>query len=193
MSCTPWDSTSPRRSAWPTANKKKKTRNSPTSTMLSRWSTLPWLPQKTMATTMTTLNCANCTTKMRMEPWCWLSSKTFCPTWLMRSPRKILLPSSPNWLTQKMKMVSSHTLHSSTDCAARLNLVANQKTIKIIKSAKCHSARLDKIFFSIWQTFQRTKFFEAERIEDHFKNMSNKIIFNMDIYDTTKGLDLDLG
>merc|ERR1712018_375078 len=27
-----------------------------------------WLPQKTMATTMTTLNCANCTTKMRMEP-----------------------------------------------------------------------------------------------------------------------------
>merc|ERR1712072_677590 len=44
-----------------------------------------------------------------------------------------IMPSSPNWLTQKMKMVSSHTLHSSTDCAARLNLVANQKTTLNIK------------------------------------------------------------
>merc|ERR1711902_260449 len=101
------------------------------------------------ATTMTTLNCANYTTKTKME--------TSCPTWLMRSPKKILLPSSPNWLTQKMKMVSSHTLHSSTDCAARHNLVTNQinlitkKKIRIkinqnYQSAKCHSERFDKIF-----------------------------------------------
>merc|ERR1712062_762821 len=60
---------------------------------------------------------------------CWLNSKTSCPTWLMRSQKKILLPSLPNWLTQKMKMVSSHTLHSSTDCAERLNLVENQNNL----------------------------------------------------------------
>merc|ERR1711944_374290 len=96
-----------------------------------------------MATTMTTLNCANCTTKTRMEPGCWLSLKTSCPTWLMRSQKKILLPSSPNWLTQKMKMVSSHTLHSSTDCAARHNLVSNQ--IKLIAKKETQNKNQSKL------------------------------------------------
>ena len=41
----------------------------------------------------------------------------------MRSPRKILLLFLLNWPTLKMKMVSSHTLLSSTDCAARFKLV----------------------------------------------------------------------
>merc|ERR1711944_270911 len=99
-----------------------------------------------MATTMTTLNCANCTTKTKMEPRCWLNSKTSCPTWLMRSPKKILLPSSPNWLTQKMKMVSSHTLHSSTDCAARHNLVTNQ--INLITKKKIRNKNQSKLSIS---------------------------------------------
>merc|ERR1712133_281935 len=108
--------------------------------------------------------------------------KTSCPTWLMRSPKKILLPSSPNWLTQKMKMVSSHTLHSSTDCAARHNLVTNQinlitkKKIRIkinqnYQSAKCHSERFDKIFFSIWQTIKKLK---PKKIEYHLRSMSKR-------------------
>merc|ERR1711902_176357 len=90
------------------------------------------------ATTMTTLNCANYTTKTKME--------TSCPTWLMRSPKKILLPSSPNWLTQKMKMVSSHTLHSSTDCAARHNLVTNQ--INLITKKKIRNKNQSKLSIS---------------------------------------------
>merc|ERR1712203_438880 len=53
----------------------------------------------------------------------WLSSKTFCPTWPMRSPKKTPSPSSPNWPTLRMKMASSHTQPSSTDCAARLKLM----------------------------------------------------------------------
>ena len=42
---------------------------------------------------------------------------------LMRSPRKTPSPSSPNWPTLRMKMASSHTHPSSTDCAARLKLM----------------------------------------------------------------------
>merc|ERR1711944_341758 len=99
-----------------------------------------------MATTMTTLNCANCTTKTKMEPRCWLNLKTSYPTWLMRSQKKILLPSSPNWLTQKMKMVSSHTLHSSTDCAARHNLVTNQ--INLITKKKIRNKNQSKLSIS---------------------------------------------
>merc|ERR1712126_585583 len=65
------------------------------------------------------------------------------PTWLMRSQKKILLPSSPNWLTQKMKTVSSHTLHSSTDCAARHNLVTNQ--INLISNRKIRNKNQSKL------------------------------------------------
>merc|ERR1712203_1072939 len=54
---------------------------------------------------------------------CWLSSKTSCPTWPMRSPKKTPSPSSPNWPTLSMKMASSQTQPSSTDCAARLKLI----------------------------------------------------------------------
>merc|ERR1712062_650215 len=75
---------------------------------------------------------------------CWLNSKTSCPTWLMRSQKKILLPSSPNWLTQKMKMVSSHTLHSSTDCVERHNLVENQNNL-ITKKRKSENKNQSKL------------------------------------------------
>jgi hypothetical protein len=54
------------------------------------------------------------------------------------------LPSSPNWLTQKMKMVSSHTLHSSTDCAERLNLVENQNNL-ITKKRKSENKNQSKL------------------------------------------------
>jgi len=72
----------------------------------------------TLETTTTLLNCANCTTKMKMAPWCWLNSKPSWLLWVMKSQRRIV-PSFWNpWLVLRMRMVSSLTLPSWTNCAA---------------------------------------------------------------------------
>merc|ERR1712179_752554 len=99
--------------------------------------------------------------------------------------KKILLPSSPNWLTQKMKMVSSHTLHSSTDCAARHNLVANQKqpsTKRKIRKSKLSNQQnvipqgLTKFSFQFGRHFKRKKIFKPKELkiifQEHVKQKS---------------------
>merc|ERR1711997_850026 len=74
--------------------------------------------QNTLETIMTTLSCANCTTKTKMEPRCWLSSKPSCLLWLMKSPRKTAPSFWMNWPVLRMRMVSSPTDPSWTNCAA---------------------------------------------------------------------------
>merc|ERR1711997_1427383 len=110
--------TSPRR---PPSNTDKLTmlrRNSANSMRLYPLSNKPSRSQNTLVTTMTTLSCANCTTKMKMEPWCWLSLKLSCLLWVMKSPRMIVPSFWMNWQELRMRMVSSPTLPSWTNCAA---------------------------------------------------------------------------
>ena len=122
----------------------------------------------------------------------------------MRSQRKILLPSSPNWLTQKMKMVSSHTLHSSTDCAERLNLVENQnnlitkkenqkiKTNQNYQISKMSFRKVRQNFLFNLADFQKLKPKNWMSFKKHVKKKIAQNHLNMDIYVTTKDLDLDL-
>merc|ERR1712018_1059342 len=98
----------------------------------------------------------------------WLNWKTSCPTWLMRSPRKIPKLSSLNWLTQKMKMVSSHTLHSSTDCAARLKLVP--KPIYLTRTKTKESIQN---YLVIKMSFRKVCTFFSDS-QDSLKNRSPK-------------------
>merc|ERR1712008_565962 len=98
------------------------------STRLSPSSNKPSRSPNTPETTLTTLSCANCTTKTRMEPWCWLSSRLSCLLWEMKSPRMTVPHFSMNWQELRMKMVSSLTVPSWTNCAARHKSFSQSKS-----------------------------------------------------------------
>merc|ERR1712083_401794 len=53
-----------------------------------------------------------------MEPWCWLSSKLSCHSWVMKFPRRIALSFWMNWQAERMRMDSSPTVPSWTNCVA---------------------------------------------------------------------------
>merc|ERR1712079_586690 len=61
-----------------------------------------------------------------MEPWCWPSLRTSCAILPMKYQRKMPPRCLPNWLPQKTMMVSFHTFHFWTNCAAKHNLITSQ-------------------------------------------------------------------
>ena len=104
-----------------------------------------------------------------------------------------------------MKMVSSHTLHSSTDCAERLNLVENQNNLITKKENQKiktnQNYQISKMSFrKVWLTFlfnlaDFQKNWSLKNWRSLKKCVKQKIAqnhYNMDIYEATKDLDLEL-
>jgi len=52
---------------------------------------------------------------------------------------------------------------------------------------------LTKFSFQFGRLFKERNFLKPKELKIISRTCQTKIIFNMDIYDTTKGLDLDLG